>query len=277
MSDVLELEPKIARFADFALQEAKTYLPDHMAAEVLSRTGAFTVSSIVAGGKSTVSEILLDRDYCALSISHTTRDPENRDRINPDDPESYPTAYHYVDMEHMVGKMLAREMLEVAPVHGNIYGTSLGALGDVAAVKKRPLLDIDVQGVQKLQSTGAVFPSFFLVPTVGYNDHVLEPWLKRWSGRDPEIDRETFDKRVASAQNETQAALDMSDARSMYLVINDKAENAAQSIVDALEAGQMPRHEDADLTLVRFIRGLNTEVHADTLWDHFQAIRADNA
>lgn len=78
-----------------------------------------------------------------FTVSHTTRDPRPGE-VNG-------VHYHFVSMEEMRGLLAQDAFLESAQVHKNYYGTSWQSLRDVQQQGKRCLLDIDVQGVQRLK------------------------------------------------------------------------------------------------------------------------------
>ena len=79
-----------------------------------------------------------------FTVSHTIRAPRTGE-VNG-------THYHFVKMEEMKKQILAGEFLEYAEVHGNLYGTSWSSLREVQLSGKKCLLDIDVQGVQRLKT-----------------------------------------------------------------------------------------------------------------------------
>lgn len=267
----MSIENSVASFDEFALKHAEAFQAGPEAAELLASTGAFSVASIVAGGKGTIGAILTSEGYSEVVKSHTTRDIEHRDRRNPENPHSYPDAYHFVDMPHMLGKILASEMLEVAPVHGgDIYGTSLDELRRVSAVGKRPMLEIDIQGVRKLQAVYPELPAFFITPTT------LPGWLERWAGRSPETSEEVFGARVVSALAECEAVLDMAyqEQNTITLISNVEAQVASDSIVVALEEGTVANQPARLLALRDFKDSLKVEVESNTgrLWEDFQLL-----
>jgi guanylate kinase len=97
----------------------------------------------------------------AFSVSHTTRLPRagEVDGVN----------YHFTDLESMKAMVQRGEFLECCNVHGNMYGTSKKALLDVQASGKMPIIEIDVQGVQKLRTehpTLNVFCIFIQAPSM---------------------------------------------------------------------------------------------------------------
>lgn len=81
--------------------------------------------------------------HFGFTVSHTTR--------NPRPGEVNGVHYHFVSHEEMHALIQADAFLESASVHSNIYGTSFSALRDVQRSGKKCLLDIDVQGVQRLK------------------------------------------------------------------------------------------------------------------------------
>lgn len=255
------------QFSDFAFEQVNDFSLPKRTGEILTQTRAFAVMSLVAGGKGTVCNYLREWDICEPTTSHTTRDPEIRDGLDPEHPEASsprPDSYHFVDMPHMVGKMLAGEMLEVARVHNQLYGTSLGSLEAVAQKNKRPVLDIDIQGVTNLREHAPFFPNFFLVTKD------VPTWIQRWSGRDSTtINRQKFNDRIASARMEADSALNMSFGWETTLVVNDDAETAAQEVADSLTNERSISSTAAQLTLAHFVEELQ-ETSDDDLWASFQ-------
>lgn len=79
----------------------------------------------------------------AFGVSHTTR-PPRRGEVNG-------KHYFFVDMELMKSLIDNDYFVESAQVHGNYYGTSWQAIRSVQAMGKKCLLDIDVQGVQRIK------------------------------------------------------------------------------------------------------------------------------
>jgi guanylate kinase len=78
-----------------------------------------------------------------FTISHTTRQAREG--------EVDGVHYHFVTTEMMRDLLRDGSFVESAQVHGNYYGTSWSALRAVQRTGKRSLLDIDVQGVQRIK------------------------------------------------------------------------------------------------------------------------------
>ena len=81
--------------------------------------------------------------HFAFGVSHTTRAPRHG--------ETSGVHYHFVSLEEMQNLQNQNAFLECAHVHGNWYGTSWTAIRHVQSQGKRCLLDIDVQGVKRIQ------------------------------------------------------------------------------------------------------------------------------
>jgi guanylate kinase len=123
-----------------------------------------------------------------FSVSHTTRSPRpgEEDGVH----------YHFRTRPEVELMSERGEFLENAEVHGNLYGTSFAA---VEAVKKRRqvcILDIDVQGVDKVKTSGRLNCMYVFVkpPSV----EVLEQRLR---GRGTETE-EKIQLRLANAVKE---------------------------------------------------------------------------
>eukprot|EP00744_Colponema_vietnamica_P005826 GILI01008491.1.p1 GENE.GILI01008491.1~~GILI01008491.1.p1 ORF type:complete len:277 (-),score=64.13 GILI01008491.1:245-1033(-) len=80
----------------------------------------------------------------AFSVSHTTRDIREN--------ETDGVQYHFITKEEIQKKIDNGDFLEACNVHGNIYGTSKKALQDVRDSGKVAIIEMDVQGAQKLKT-----------------------------------------------------------------------------------------------------------------------------
>mmetsp|Transcript_46120 Transcript_46120/g.147291 ORF Transcript_46120/g.147291 Transcript_46120/m.147291 type:complete len:686 (+) Transcript_46120:60-2117(+) len=125
-----------------------------------------------------------------FSVSHTTRAPR------PGEVDG--VAYHFVDLETMKREVEETgKFLEHAHVHGNIYGTSKAAVEAVRASGQICLLDIDVQGAQKVKASGALPDAkyLFIAPPN------LEELEKRLRGRGTETE-DKIQTRLKNAKGE---------------------------------------------------------------------------
>eukprot|EP00672_Neobodo_designis_P026883 CAMPEP_0174853644 /NCGR_PEP_ID=MMETSP1114-20130205/29303_1 /TAXON_ID=312471 /ORGANISM="Neobodo designis, Strain CCAP 1951/1" /LENGTH=238 /DNA_ID=CAMNT_0016088303 /DNA_START=51 /DNA_END=767 /DNA_ORIENTATION=+ len=134
-----------------ASQEDTQRLEDELFAEVLKTKPAPLVDAIVMSGPSGVGKgtiinrLMQDRPgEFSFCVSHTSRAP----RAGEVDGKNY----HFSDKDTMKAMVERNEFLECCEVHGNMYGTSVAALRDVQASGAMPLIEIDVQGAQKLKA-----------------------------------------------------------------------------------------------------------------------------
>lgn len=128
-----------------------------------------------------------DKTSFGFSVSHTTRDPRPGE-INGQH-------YHFTDLGTMKRDIDAGLFIESAHVHGNYYGTSHAAVEKVQKEGKICILDIDVQGVQKVKRS-TLQPKYLWVEAP--NLEILEQRLR---SRGTETEEKIL-KRLTNAQAE---------------------------------------------------------------------------
>ncbi|KAJ9447029.1 Guanylate kinase 1 [Diplonema papillatum] len=140
-------------------------------------------------GKGTLLERLFAEHpgLFGFSVSHTSRQP----RAGEED-----GVHYYFATKEAIQKMIAAgEFIEYAEVHGNIYGTSKQAVKAVQDTGKICVLDIDVQGAQKVAQSGIPFVGIFVKPPS------REELERRLRGRGTETE-EKVQKRLANSAAE---------------------------------------------------------------------------
>jgi len=97
-------------------------------------------------GKSTLLKRLFGThpDKFGFSISHTTRSPRTG--------EANGREYHFVSRDEFLKLVDAGAFIENAQFSGNLYGTSVQAVKEVANLGRRCILDIDAQGVRTIKA-----------------------------------------------------------------------------------------------------------------------------
>ncbi len=128
---------------------------------MVQRGNLFILSAPSGAGKSTVIRELLGQEMVPaetlqFSISHTTRQPRRGETDGRD--------YHFVEKAAFLEMTGRGEFLEWAEVHGNLYGTSQGAVEPFLAQGIDMLLEIDVQGAEQVMSRVEDAFGVFLVP-----------------------------------------------------------------------------------------------------------------
>jgi guanylate kinase len=173
----------------------------------------------------------------AFAVSHTTRKqrPGEIDGVH----------YHFVTMDEMEALLHPGKnyFLEQAQVHGNYYGTSWQSILNIHQIQgKHSLLDIDVQGVQRvkeliksnLQQTNEatsedlshrklpfqIYPKYVFIAPPSH-----EVLRERLLNRNTES-TESIERRTANAIAEIQYG--MSEGTFDAIIINDSLEQATQ-------------------------------------------------
>lgn len=183
------------------------------------------VCSPSGAGKTTLCNLLrAEFPDLRFSVSHTTRKP----RPNEVDGREY----HFVDTASFESMIAAGEFAEWARVHGNLYGTSLGAI-DVARRDARGVLfDIDYQGARQIKAALPEAVGVFILPP---SFAELE---RRLRGRATE-DEATTVRRLDNARVEIEhyGIFD-------YVIVNDELDRAYEHLraVVLAERSRRPRH-----------------------------------
>lgn len=141
-------------------------------------------------GKGTLIDLLMKRypnDQFGFSVSHTTRKPREG--------EVDGVHYNFTTVDAIKKEIADGKFIEYAEVHGNYYGTSVAAVESVQSAGKICVLDIDVQGVQKVKKSSLQAIYIFIAPPD------MEALESRLRGRGTEKE-EDVKKRLANAKKE---------------------------------------------------------------------------
>ena len=179
------------------------------------------------GGKSTIlKEILPTRKDIVYSVSYTTREPRGNERHGVD--------YFFITEEEFKKKISENRFLEYAEVHGKWYGTSKDFVQDNVDAGNHVIMDIDVQGAEKILKTGFEMVSVFLLPP---DPAILE---ERLINRKTDSD-EKIKLRLKNAHLEIAKA-----GQFQYLVINDDLDTAVRDVKSIIRAeeNRMSRYRD---------------------------------
>jgi len=183
----------------------------------MSPLSAFSRPLVLFGPSGTGKSTLLKRlfanhpDKFGFSISHTTRSPRQGEANGKD--------YHFVTREDFVSLVNQDAFIEHAQFSGNMYGTSAKAVGDVAQLGRRCILDIDAQGVRLIkQNHPDLQPVFVFISPPS-----LPALRARLSGRGTETD-ETLKARLEAALEEIAYA--RGAGVHDVLIVNDELDRA---------------------------------------------------
>jgi guanylate kinase len=169
-------------------------------------------------GKSTVLRSLMARhpDRLRLSISATTRSPRPGERDGVD--------YYFLDSQEFARRRQAGEFLECCEVfgRGHWYGTLLSEVRPSPTDKKWVILDIDVDGAEKVRGRFPDVPNIFLRPS---SEAELE---RRLRARGTESE-EAIQRRLEVARRELVRA-----DQYKFQVVNDTVDRAVGQISEIL-------------------------------------------
>lgn len=174
----------------------------------------FLLSAPSGAGKTTliraVMSALAGSGGLEFSVSHTTRQPRQGEADGRD--------YHFVDVPTFQRMIVEDRFLEWAEVHGNYYGTSAAAVLPFLQRGVDVLVDLDVQGAERMMHRFPAAHSIFVMPP-SYRDLCDRLHGRRLDGA-PEIAR-----RLAVSLWEIKQ-FDRYD----YAIINDDAARASQAL-----------------------------------------------
>lgn len=171
-------------------------------------------------GKGTVlSKLLEKRDDVKISISMTTREKRAG--------EIDGVHYYYVSRDFFEKKISENKMLEYAEYATNLYGTPKDPVDEMLKEGLAVILEIEVQGAEKIRNLYPDAVSIFLTPP---STAVLEERLR---GRNTE-DEETVNHRLVIAREEIRRAVEYD-----YVVVNDTVENAVNGIETIINAERL--------------------------------------
>ncbi len=204
----------------------------------------FILSAPSGAGKTTLIQSLLQGGLAgsgelAFSVSHTTRAPRAGEVDGRD--------YHFVDPATFQAMIAADRFLEWAKVHDNLYGTSLHEVFPRLKQGIDVLLDIDVQGAERVLERCPGAHYIFLLPP-SYEDLVAR--LRR-RGLDDEA---AIQRRLDESRREIERY-----DRYHYVIINQDVSQSS----DALAAIILEKRHRRERMLSRVQEVLRTFQEGD--------------
>ncbi len=167
----------------------------------------YIISSVAGGGKSTLIDLLLRKHPEVLfSVSYTSRPIRGGEKNGLN--------YHFVSKEVFEDLVVKNYFYEWAQVHDNYYGTPKEFIEKNLLDGKKIILDIDVQGADKVKAHLPSCISVFIVPPS------REIWVERLKNRGTD-DPQVIEKRIRNGLHELEA-----QDRYDYRIVNDQLDKA---------------------------------------------------
>lgn len=151
----------------------------------------YIISSVAGGGKSTLIDLLLRKHPEILfSVSYTSRPIRGGEKNGLN--------YHFISKEEFEDLVVKNYFYEWAQVHDNYYGTPKEFIEKNLKDGKKIILDIDVQGADKVKASLPSCVSIFIVPPS------REIWVERLKNRGTD-DPQVIEKRIKNGLHELEA------------------------------------------------------------------------
>ena len=186
-----------------------------------SKRGLLVLYSGPSGcGKGTVmQQVLAQRQDTVVSVSVTTRSPRPGEQDGVE--------YFFRTREQFEQMIEQGQLLEYAQYNGNYYGTPRAEIEKLLDQGKNVILEIEVQGAEKVMDSGIDVVSVFLAP----------PSMQELSRR--------LHKRATEEEAVVQSRLDIARRemsrmfRYQFVVVNGELERAVQDVHAILDAERL--------------------------------------
>lgn len=161
-------------------------------------------------GKNSVTQELI-KHYPQLEfiVSATTRWPARAK-------ERFAQDYYFIDQERFDWLKNSDQLIENTSVYGDQYGTLKFSLERALNSTKTPILTVDPQGVENYHKLG------YSLKIVYLDFPNAQAQRQRIVERQPDINPETLDERLAQAANERAWAAQQTQEKEFKIVINDR-------------------------------------------------------
>ncbi|PID31107.1 hypothetical protein CSA80_03160 [Candidatus Saccharibacteria bacterium] len=180
-------------------QLIENYKPSQKTVDTLRSQRLVIFAGTAGAGKNAIMNGLLKSGAYHDIVTSTTREPrENNGVLERDGVD-----YHFLSTEQAAEKLRNGEYIEAALVHDCVYGVLASEIERAAAAGKKPIVDVDIQGVHTFKSLSDNVVAIFVVPPS------FAVWMERIKHRyeSEEEFSEAWPTRRASAIKELEDAL----------------------------------------------------------------------
>ncbi len=177
----------------------------------------YVISGPSGSGKTTLTKKLVEEfDSLKFATSYTTRSPREGERDGVD--------YVFVNEQIFSTMIEENRFIEWAYVHGNYYGTPVDIIRQSHGSNFDVLLDINVDGANKIKQTGEDAVYVFLKPPS------IEILRQRLIDRG-DISESEIDKRLEVVRKEIEKSINYD-----YIIVNSELEYSFNKLVDIIKA-----------------------------------------
>lgn len=194
-------------------QVAAYHIPPK-AVELLKQQPPLIIAGVTASGKTSIVEEIAKNTQWRDVITHTTRRPRPGEKPGKN--------YWFVNEAEMLGLVETEALVEANAVHGEVfYGTSIASYQAVIETGHKPILVIDVQGVEDITKQLPQIKSVFILPPS------FETWMHRLDQRG-HITAVEKHRRIKSAKTEIEKAI---RSRHFIFIVNQEVSRTAQEVL----------------------------------------------
>ncbi len=200
----------------------------------IAKDGIMVILSSPSGaGKTTLVNLLSQKDNFQVSISHTTRQPRPNERPNKD--------YYFIDEVEFKRLIKNEEFLEYAKVFNNFYGSTRTPVINNLTKGKNVLFDIDWQGADQIKNKRLDYKliTFFILPP---SKKIL---FERLSNRDMK-DKLIAEERMKQFERDVLHWINYD-----YVVINDDLDQCYKNIISLINAEILNGPKEYDKQYIR--------------------------
>ena len=220
------------------LDAIREYTDAPVSAQLLTENLPLVIAGITAAGKDVAIDYIQQTSEWRLVITHTTRSPRHGEKSGEH--------YWFVDEPEMLRLLSAHSFIEAKLVHGeHVYGTSVASYQTVIEQRHKPILRIDIQGIEEISKLApGIRPIFVLPPN-------FDTWIERLNRRGSmsHVERSL---RLRSARIELEEVLGNEKFR---LVVNRDVPSMAKEILGGVTDAPTQKHNrEVAQTLIEHIR-----------------------